>query len=91
MLNLEQSLVGVVFQRREMCSCKFCVMLKKAVLESFGAVFLLPQLCHILHSELPELGGASSSHLSQSERRGRKANSSFTLEIRKKSEWKRLQ
>lgn len=40
----------------------------KVVLESILAVFLLPQPCHIFHSELPELCGASPSHFSQSER-----------------------
>lgn len=61
---------------------------KKVALESILAVFLLPQPCHIFHSELPELCGALPSHFAQTTL---KANSSFILEIMKKSVRKRLQ
>lgn len=61
---------------------------KKVVLESILAVFLLPQPCRIFHGELPELCGALPSHFAQTTL---KANSSFILEIMKKSVRKRLQ
>lgn len=56
------------------------------MLESIRAIFLPPQLCHILHSELPKLSGAS---LLLRKTRP-KANSSFILKIMEKSVCKRL-
>lgn len=77
----------VMFQRREICSWKFCEMLKSGAGIHFSASTAVPQPSQ----RAPKAQQHFAVTLLPVRKTRPKANSSFILEIMKKSVWKRLE